>query len=276
MTPLTAMLLESFAFVMAILTGLWLLSLARRDASIVDPFWGTGFILVTWLTLASAGPAKADARSWLLVILVTTWGTRLSLYLLWRNRGHGEDKRYQAMREHHGSRFWWISLLTVFLLQGLILWIVSIPIQAVIVPAQDLPAIFGRSGSPLGWLDLAGVSIWCIGLFFEAVGDYQLAQFQSDSANAGRVMDRGLWRYTRHPNYFGDFCVWWGVYLIAANAGAAWTVFSPALMSFLLLKVSGVKLLEKTIIDRRPDYAAYQARTSSFFPWAPGNSADLT
>ncbi len=114
MTPLIGMLLESLAFVMAAMTGLWLLSLARRDASIVDPFWGTGFILVTWLTLASAGPAKADARSWLLVILVTIWGARLSLYLLWRNRGHGEDKRYRAMREHHGSRFWWISLLTVF------------------------------------------------------------------------------------------------------------------------------------------------------------------
>jgi steroid 5-alpha reductase family enzyme len=272
MTPLTEMLLESFTCVMAMLTGLWLLSLARKDASIVDPFWGTGFVVVTWLTLASTGPVNADARSWLLTILVTIWGARLSLYLLWRNRGHGEDKRYQAMREHHGSRFWWVSLLTVFWLQGIILWIVSMPIQAAIVSAQAVISS-AASFSPLGWLDVVGVCVWCIGLFFEAVGDYQLATFQSDSANAGRVMDRGLWRYTRHPNYFGDFCVWWGVYLIAANGGAAWTVFSPALMSFLLLKVSGVKLLEKTITGRRPDYAAYRARTSSFFPWPPGNSS---
>ena len=272
MTPMTGILLESLAFVMAILTGLWLLSLAGRDASMVDPFWGTGFVLVTWLSLASTGPARADARSWLLTILVTIWGARLSLYLLWRNRGHGEDKRYRAMRERHGSRFWWVSLLTVFWLQGIILWVVSMPIQALMFPAQALNSS-ATSFSPLGWLDLVGVSVWCVGLFFEAVGDYQMAQFQSDSANAGRVMDRGLWRYTRHPNYFGDFCVWWGVYLIAASGGAAWTVFSPALMSFLLLKVSGVKLLEKTITDRRPDYAAYQSRTSSFFPWPSSNSS---
>ena len=272
MTPLTVTLLESLACVVAMLTGLWLLSLARRDASIVDPFWGTGFVVVTWLSLASTGLDKADARSWLLTILVTIWGARLSLYLLWRNRGHGEDKRYREMRKHHGARFWWVSLLTVFWLQGIILWIVSMPIQASIVSAQAL-TVSATSLSPLSWLDLAGVSVWCIGLFFEAVGDYQMAQFQADSANAGSVMDRGLWRYTRHPNYFGDFCVWWGVYLITANGGAAWTVFSPALMSFLLLKVSGVKLLEKTITDRRPDYAAYQARTSSFFPWPPGNSS---
>jgi steroid 5-alpha reductase family enzyme len=167
------------------------------------------------------------------------------------------------MRDHHGPRFWWVSLLTVFLLQGVILWIVSMPIQVAMVMA---------STKPLGWLDLVGVALWGIGLFFEAVGDFQMARFQADSQNTGRVMDRGLWRLTRHPNYFGDFCVWWGVYLTAASAGASWTIFSPLLMSFLLLKVSGVTLLEKTITDRRPDYAAYQARTSSFLPWPPGAS----
>ena len=263
MTPLTEMLLESLACVMAMLTGLWLLSLARRDASIVDPFWGTGFVLVTWLSLASTGVAKADARSWLLTILVTIWGTRLSLYLLWRNRGHGEDRRYRAMREHHGPRFWWVSLLTVFMLQGVILWIVSMPIQITMVTLAT---------KPLRWLDLAGVALWSFGLFCEAVGDFQMARFQADPQHVGRVFDRGLWRLTRHPNYFGDFCVWWGLYLIAASSGGTWTIFSPLLMSFLLLKVSGVTMLEKTITDRRPEYADYQARTSSFFPWPPSKS----
>jgi len=202
-------------------------------------------------------------RSWLLATLTTIWGIRLSLYLFWRNWGHDEDRRYRAMREYHGPRFWWVSLLTVFLLQGVILWTVSMPIQVAMVAAE---------ANPLGWLDLAGLALWSLGFFFEAVGDLQMARFQADPQNAGKVMDRGLWQLTRHPNYFGDFCVWWGLYLIAASAGATWTIFSPLLMSFLLLKVSGVTLSEKTITDRRPDYAAYQARTSAFFPWPPGNS----
>lgn len=264
MTPLTTMSLNSLIVVLAILTVLWLVSLARRDASIIDPFWGTGFVLVTWFTLGSAKPERIAERSWLLTVLTTIWGLRLSLYLLWRNWGHGEDRRYRAMREHHGSRFWWVSLLTVFWLQGLILWIVSMPIQAAMVSA---------TAKPLGWLDLIGVGLWSIGLFFESVGDFQMARFQANPENAGQVMDRGLWRLTRHPNYFGDFCVWWGLFLVAASSGAAWTIFSPLLMSFLLLKVSGVTLLEKTITDRRPDYAAYQARTSSFFPWPPGTTS---
>lgn len=257
---LSTLLLCSFLLVIAAMIGLWLVSVARRDASIVDPFWGTGFIIVAWFALVSLTADKAVARSWLLAASTTIWGLRLSLYLLWRNLGHGEDRRYGAMRDHHGPRFWWVSLWTVFLLQGVILWIVSIPIQVAMVTATT---------KPLGWLDLAGVVTWSVGLFFEAVGDSQMARFQADPQNAGRVMDHGLWRLTRHPNYFGDFCVWWGVYLIATSAGASWTIFSPLLMSFLLLKVSGVTLLEKTITDRRPDYAAYQARVSAFFPWPP-------
>lgn len=269
MSPLTAALLQSLTCTLAALSLLWLVSLALRNASIVDPFWGTGFVLVTLLTLATGSGPNIGPRAGLLTILVTLWGFRLSLYLLWRNRGHGEDKRYRAMREHHGTRFWWVSLLTVFLLQGLILWIVSIPIQAVIVPHKTVSDISAAAGSPLSWLDVVGVVVWFIGLFFETAGDLQMSRFQSDPANAGKVMDRGLWRYTRHPNYFGDFCVWWGIYLVAVSGGAAWTMFSPLLMSFLLLRVSGVTLLEKTITARRPDYAAYQARTNAFFPGPP-------
>ncbi len=260
MSPLASMLINSLLVVIASMTCLWLISLVRRDASIIDAFWGTGFVLVTWYTLATSPPAQSVERTWLLGILTTIWGLRLSLYLLWRNHGHGEDRRYRAMREHHGPRFWWVSFVTVFLLQAVILWLVSLPIQAAMVAAES---------KPLGWLDLAGLALWSIGLFFEAVGDYQMARYQADPNNAGRVMDRGLWRLTRHPNYFGDFCVWWGLYLIAFAGGAAWTIFSPLLMSFLLIKVSGVTLLEKSITVRRLDYAAYQARTSSFLPWPP-------
>jgi steroid 5-alpha reductase family enzyme len=265
MTPLTELWLNSLSLLLAAATLVWLVSLARRDASIVDPCWGAGFVLVAWFTLGSAKPERIVERSWLLIVLTTLWGLRLSLYLLWRNWGHGEDRRYRAMREHHGPRFWWVSLFSVFWLQGLILWIVSMPIQVALAQATT---------KPLGALDWIGVVLWGIGLFFESVGDYQLARFQADPQNAGLVLDRGLWRLTRHPNYFGDFCVWWGLYLIAASGGAAWTIFSPLLMSCLLLKVSGVTLLEKTITSRRPDYAAYQARTSSFFPWPPKSTSD--
>ncbi len=263
MTVMLRDMLGVLVVVVITMTMLWLISLWRRDASVVDPFWGTGFVIVAGYTLVKSPAAPDAARCLLLAALTTIWGLRLSSYLLWRNLGHGEDRRYKAMRDHHGPRFWWVSLLTVFLLQGVILWIVSMPIQVAILKA---------STSPLGWLDFAGVSLWCVGLLFEAVGDWQMARFQSDPHSKGSVMDRGLWRLTRHPNYFGDFCIWWSLYLIAAPGGAGWTVFSPLLMSFFLLKVSGVTLLEKTITARRPDYAAYQARTSAFFPWWPKSS----
>ena len=255
MSPLATTLLTSLAVILGAMLLLWLVSLARKDASVVDPFWGTGFVLVSWT--ACLLNRSEDSRSWLLTTLVSIWGTRLSLFLLWRNWGHGEDRRYQAMREHHGSRFWWVSLLTVFVLQAVILWFVSFPIQF---------ALTNKSANPLGIGDALGAVVYFIGLMFESIGDWQLARFKANPANAGRVMDNGLWRFTRHPNYFGDFCVWWGLYLIAAVGGAWATILSPMLMSVLLLKVSGVTLLEKTIGERRPDYAEYRRRTNAFIP----------
>jgi steroid 5-alpha reductase family enzyme len=240
------------------MAGLWLVSLVRRDASIVDPFWGFGFVVVAWMAWLRC--ETNEPRGWLLVGLTSVWGLRLSLYLLWRNVGRGEDRRYAAMRAHHGRRFWWISLFTVFLLQAAILWFVSLPLQ--VAQATD-------ESTPLGIADAIGVALWLLGFCFELVGDGQLARFRADPANAGRVLDRGLWRYTRHPNYFGDFCVWWGLYLVAAAGGAAWTIASPALMSVLLLRVSGVSLLERTIVERRPEYRRYIARTNAFFPCWP-------
>lgn len=260
MTVLLTKMLGTFLVVAVTMIVLWLISLWRRDASVVDPFWGTGFVIVACYVLITTPAAQNVARCLLLTTLTTIWGLRLSAYLLWRNLGHGEDRRYKAMRDHHGTRFWWVSLFTVFLLQGVILWIVSMPIQVTMFRAQT---------ATLGWIDFVGVSVWGIGLLFEAVGDWQMAKFQANPGNSGRVMDRGLWSWTRHPNYFGDFCIWWGLYLIATSGGAGWTVFSPLLMSLFLFKVSGVTLLEKTITTRRPDYAAYQAKTSSFFPWWP-------
>ena len=260
MSPLGQTLLVTLAVTLAVLFVLWLVSVVRRDASIVDPFWGCGFVIVAWTAFERS--SHESSRVILLVALTTIWGLRLSLFLLWRNWGHGEDRRYLAMRDHHGARFWWVSLLTVFVLQAVILWFVSFPIQAAISAAAVVP---------LGWFDAIGLVVWFVGLFFETVGDWQLARFKSRSENSGKVMDRGLWRYTRHPNYFGDFCVWWGLYLIAAAGGAWWTILSPLLMSVLLMKVSGVTLLESTITDRRPDYAAYRARTNAFFPGRPSS-----
>lgn len=266
MNSLVTLLLQSLAVTVVGFTIIWLVSLWRRDASIVDPFWGTGFVIITWFTFLSTIQDSQTARECLLIVLVTVWGARLSAFLFLRNLGRGEDKRYASMRSKHGAQFWWMSFLTVFLLQSLILWIVSMPVQI---------ALFRSSSTPLSWIDAGGAVIWLVGVLFETIGDWQMARFQSDPSNASRVMDRGLWRFTRHPNYFGDFCVWWGVYLIAAAGGAGWTMFSPLLMSFLLLKVSGVSLLEKTITSRRPDYASYQKRTSAFFPWPPKQQASL-
>lgn len=260
--PVGTLLLETLALVSIAFVVLWAISLPLRNASIVDPFWGTGFVMVAWFVFL-----RSDAEAWRsawLVGLTTLWGLRLSVHLLWRNAGHGEDRRYTAMRDSAGPRFWWISFCTVFLLQAVILWVIAFPLQI---------AIAADRSTPWSWLDGLGTTLWAIGLTFETVGDWQLARFLADAANRGRVMDRGLWRYTRHPNYFGDVCVWWGLYLIAAAAGAGWTAFAPLLMTFLLLRVSGVTLLEREINDRRPDYAAYQARTSAFFPWPPSPPA---
>jgi len=237
----------------------WLLSLAVRDVSIIDILWGLGFVLLAWVVFVGAD--GSDARRTLLLILVTVWGLRLSGYLAWRNIGEAEDFRYREMRERHGARFPLVSLITVFALQGVAMWVVSLPVQE----GMDAPTPAG-----LGLLDFLGIAVWAIGLTFEGLGDFQLARFKADDANTGQVMDRGLWRYTRHPNYFGDFMVWWGIYLIALSTGDAWwTIVSPLVMSVLLMRVSGVGMLEKTIGERRPAYAEYKRRTSTFFPRPP-------
>lgn len=236
--------------------SVWLVSLVKRDVSIVDSLWSVFFVIAAGVyasVLAAVGP-----RTTLVLVLVSLWALRLFGYITWRNWGDEEDRRYQAMREKRGKAFAWQSLFVVFLLQAVIAWLVSLPL---------LGAIEGSA--PLGVVDAIGVVLFGVGLFFEAVGDWQLARFKANPDNKGKVMDSGLWRYTRHPNYFGDFTVWWGLYLIAVGAGAWWSFPAPLLMSFFLLKVSGVALLEKDIGERRPKYADYIERTNAFFPGPP-------
>jgi len=249
----------TFAGALGAMVTLWLVSLWLRDASIVDLWWGPGFAAIAgWVFWLTGGDHPRRA---LLLGLACLWGLRLGTYLLWRNAGHGEDHRYRAMRRRWGARFPWVSLGTVFALQGVLQWIVSLPLQL----GQISP------GPPaLGVLDALGVLVFAVGLFFEVVGDLQLARFKARSDSGGRVMDRGLWRYTRHPNYFGDFLVWWGIFIVTlATPLGALAAPGPALMTVLLLRVSGVAHLERTIGRRRPDYAAYQACTSAFFPKPP-------
>lgn len=237
---------------------LWLLSLKLKDASIVDIFWGLGFALIAVASyLVTDG---YDVRKQLITAFVGIWGVRLAWHIGSRNIGKGEDFRYQAMRKRHGDKFPLVSLYTVFLLQGVLMWIISLPLQAAQVPAEP---------ARLTALDMFGAAVFLIGFFFEAVGDWQLRQFKSDPANKGKLMDRGLWAFTRHPNYFGDALLWWGFYLIACAAGAWWMIFSPLLMTFLLLKVSGVAMLERSLTKTKPEYEAYARRTNAFFPWFP-------
>jgi steroid 5-alpha reductase family enzyme len=242
--------------VLLMMSFVWLLSLLKKDASIVDPFWGMGFVLLAWLTFFQTDAVAS--RGVLLIALTTIWGLRLSLYLLFRNWGKREDRRYTAMRVRHGTRFWLVSLWSVFGLQGLLVWLVSMVVQV---------GVIGQGPASLSWLDYVGIVIWVVGFSFETVGDWQLMRFKANPANRGTVMDRGLWRYTRHPNYFGETLIWWGLYLIVVNIpGGWWTIISPILITFLLLRISGVTMLEKTIIATRPGYDDYMQRTSSFLP----------
>lgn len=249
---------NAIAIALLMLT-VWLISLPIKNASIVDLIWGLGFVIVGWVSYFTVD--QASDRKVLLAVLVTIWGVRLSVYLAWRNLGHGEDYRYVNMRKRHGSKFWIVSLLTVFALQGVIMWLVSLPIQA---------GAFNAHMKDLNLIDAVGVVMWAVGLFFEAVGDFQLARFKQNPDNKGKVMNRGLWRYTRHPNYFGDFMMWWGLYVVSIASGAGyWSIVGPLLMSFFIVKVSGVAMLEKSLTNTKEGFDEYQRRTNAFFPWWP-------
>ncbi len=245
------------AAVAVVMCGFWLLSLRLQDASIADVAWGLVFVTIAWVGFSLG---EGEPAMFLAAVMTTAWGLRLAVYIGLRNSGHGEDRRYAAMRSRRPGYFWIWSLFGVFLLQGLLAMIVSLPLQSLAV----------SDNGAIGIVCLAGVGIFLFGLGFETIGDAQLSAFRRDPASRGEVMDAGLWRYTRHPNYFGDAVVWWGLWLVAVGAGAGlWTALGPALMTFLLLRVSGVAMLESDIAERRPGYVAYVERTSAFFPKPP-------
>ena len=244
--------------VLGYMTLIWIVSVLQVDTSIVDIFWGLGFVVLAlfyfWQT------EGAVTRSTLIATLVLIWGLRLSVYIAVRNHGRGEDARYARWREQAGKNWWLRSFFTVFLLQGLLMWIISLPL---------LTAQYYGQPEQITVLDIVGVVLWLAGFLFEAVGDWQLYRFKQDPANKGKVFDQGLWRYTRHPNYFGEFLIWWGYFAIAVAAGPIYVVVSPILMSILVMNVSGVTLLESSLSETKPDYREYQRKTNAFFPWAP-------
>ena len=245
--------LTSLAVILAVGVVAWLISLRIRDVSIVDSLWSLFFVIAA-AVFAYASQPLSD-RAILVLVLVTVWALRLSVYITVRNRGGGEDYRYRTIRANNEPGFAFKSLYLVFGLQGVLAWVVALPLLAAISASE-----------PLGVLDAMAAALWLLGFVFEAGGDWQLARFKRDPSNKDRVMDRGLWRYTRHPNYFGDFCIWWAFFLFALAAGGWWSIVSPLVMSLLLLKVSGVAMLENTIAERRPGYADYVRRTNAFFP----------
>jgi steroid 5-alpha reductase family enzyme len=245
--------------ILGLMVLLWLVSLVLKNSSIVDIFWGTGFVITTWVAFLLT-PEGFLTRKLLLSVLVTIWGLRLSLHILTRNWGKPEDFRYQAWRKEAGASWWWRSFFKVFFLQGVILLIVATPLLAAQISPQP---------ARLTWLDALAILVWLVGFTFEALGDWQLVRFRANPANKGKVLNTGVWRYTRHPNYFGDATQWWAYFLIALAAGGWWTIFSPIIMTGMLMRVSGVTLLEKTLKETKPGYKEYVETTSEFIPWFP-------
>lgn len=237
---------------LALLT--WFASLVRRDVSLVDRVWSL-MIVAAGVAYGVELATALGARYLLMIGLAALWAVRLAAYVSWRNWGHGEDRRYQQIRARNQPHFAAKSIYLIFVLQAVLAWLVSIPF--LVAAAQP---------SPWTWLDPVAAALVVFGIVFEAVADQQLAAFKADPANRGAVLDRGLWRTTRHPNYFGECCVWWGLFGLSLGAGSWWGIVSPLVMTGLLLKVSGVTLLEKDIGERRPAYRDYVRRTNAFFP----------
>jgi len=247
----------------AYMTVWFVIALIKKDNSVADLAWGLGFVLVAAFTFLRRGSLFLPL---LVTALVAVWGLRLSLHILFRNRKRGEDPRYAEWRRTWGRSFVWRSYLQVFLLQGFFLLVISAPV--ILVNAHRWSAPPGSHG---GGVFLAGFLVWCVGFIFEAVGDAQLARFKRDPGSKGKIMDRGLWRYTRHPNYFGESLMWWGIFLVALEIPYGWiTVVSPVLITFLLVRVSGIPLLERRYAGNA-EFQAYARRTSAFIPRPPKN-----
>jgi len=250
--------IQSLFLILSMVSILWIISVALKNVSIVDLFWGAGFVVINTFYFFNTDTTPAKI---VLLVLVAIWGLRLSIYLAWRNIGKGEDFRYREFRRQYGEKnYWWISFFQTFLLQGILMWVISLPLLGINL----------NSSSPnLEVLDFVGIFVWLIGFVFEAGGDFQLARFRKDITNKGKVLDTGFWHYTRHPNYFGDSAVWWGYGLLCVSTGSYWYVTGSVLMTLLIIKVSGVALLEKSLKEAKPQYHDYIRKTSSFIPWFP-------
>ena len=250
---------QASLIILVLLILLWIVSVFIKNVSIVDLFWGFGFVVINAFYVFSS--TEISDRQMLLLVLVSLWGLRLSFYLGWRNIGKAEDFRYQEFRKKYGpERYWWFSFFQTFLLQGVLMMLISTPL---------LGANFGEQNSGLQSLDYAGILVWIIGFTFEAGGDIQLARFKSNPQNKGKVLNTGFWKYTRHPNYFGDSAVWWSYALFSIAAGSYWLSLGSVLMTLLIIKVSGVALLEKSLTSTKPQYSEYIRKTNAFIPWFP-------
>ncbi len=256
---MTALFTQAALIIFILVTLLWIVSIFITNVSIVDIFWGLGFVVVNTYYVFMSG--DLTPRKLLILILVSIWGLRLALYLAFRNIGKGEDFRYQKFRQYYGvNRYWWISYFQTFLLQGALIMIVSLPLLGI---------SHNNQFENFKLLDYIGIIIWIIGFSFEAGGDFQLSRFKKDAHNKGKVLNKGFWKYTRHPNYFGDSAVWWAYALISVAAGSYWQIIGAVIMTLLIIKVSGVSLLEKTLNKSKPQYKEYITKTNAFFPWFP-------
>ncbi len=253
--------INTFSYTLVVLffiaVVLWVASRIKNDVGIVDSFWSL-MILAAGLCFLIFSDSTITERHGIVILLLTVWALRLALHITWRNWGQEEDSRYQTIRKNNQPNFELKSLYIVFLLQAFLAVIVALPLMSIF-----------SSNSDINSLDYLALALWFTGMFFETVGDLQLARFKSSDRNQGKVLNSGLWRYSRHPNYFGEFCIWWAFFLFAVASGYWWSIVSPLLMTILLLKVSGVSLLESTISKRRPEYSGYCKTTNAFFPWFP-------
>ena len=250
---------QAALIILVLVTLLWIWSVFIKNVSIVDVFWSIGFVVVNAFYIFMTG--ELNARKVLVLTLVSIWGLRLAIYLAYRNIGKGEDFRYQEFRRNYGSkRYWWFSFFQTFLLQGGLIMIISLPLLGISSSA---------SSGDLNVLDYLGVVVWLIGFVFEAGGDFQLMRFKKNIENKGKVLNTGFWKYTRHPNYFGDSAVWWAYAIFSIAAGSYWQIIGSIIMTLLIIKISGVSLLEKTLKNTKPQYSDYIEKTNSFFPWFP-------
>lgn len=260
-----ATVFESAAFLLlASMSCMFIIGLLAKDNSLIDIAYGPAFVIACWGAWLFGEGTAVHFRPLLLLVLVTLWGGRLGLHIGLRHRGRGEDFRYRAFREAWGKTLVWRSFLQIYLLQGTVVLVVSLPILLAIA----------SPGGGLRWTDFLGVLLFGLGFFFEAVGDWQLTRFKKDPAHRGQTIEEGLWRYTRHPNYFGEATLWWGIFFIGLGSPFGfWGLLSPLTICFLLLKVSGIPMLEAKY-SGNPQFEAYKARTNAFFPWFPKKGPD--